>query len=901
MSASLRCRLAIPVVATTIATFATIATGAELLRLDFENGLDLTEETSGSGLNGVITSASGFGNITQSTDVPSVSAGLGSANFTQFDSGTGEFIEFLGAEFPDQAVGDDFSLSLWVKPSAAFTNDGQGSRGIVSSLTPVGGGIGDWQIDNGATVDGGLGDGSTTFTRFTPPGVEVIPGANVPADQWTQLSISFFGATNTAVIFTRDELSQLTISSTGTAGSGFAIEDLRIGANRGTGGTFRLYDGLVDEVVVTDTAVIHDGSGGQFELADLDFSGGTIDAADWLAFRSGQGVDLSSETMMGAYAKGDLDFDGDNDLADFLHFQTIFNAANGSGALATLLAVPEPSSSMLAVLSLVGFAGVYRRRRIANSRVDLAQQDFLPRSTYRKSAMNTNTRLSVVSAAGLIATCVFLSPTQVDAQITSATVDFDMSTDQDDFLITDGLGVALGDPDFDPIIGHNATGGVGGSGALTYDGGAGSSADDRDGLFIYAPNGGTASDRVTADIITLQYEFLADDVTSAATPRLGIVNPLGEVGVGGSPPPVDSLSILLRTGNSKRLSIRNSDSTTGANLVADTPGTDAFDLTTGNWYRMTMEITRTALPDQFDIVGSVFDLGATGTDTPALLRTESAAGVVNSGLYASGGFAGFTVGDSDADSTLGNVVEAIDNFSITTSNAPVPEPLTLIVSTDSGEIRLANNNAALSIDIDYLRITSSDVELDGGSLTSGAYTGLAGAAGFPAGNNDGLGWEAADNNDDTEIIESFLTGSSVITNAAGEISLGNAFVPGSTQDLAFVYHIAGQGAIETTGLVTYVSAPGLPGDFNADGMVSVADYTVWRDNLGSSNPLSGNGDESGDSAGVVDAADYGVWKNNYGASGASVAALSVPEPPGTLAALSVTCLIIRRQRHRPQP
>ncbi|QDU55455.1 PEP-CTERM sorting domain-containing protein [Aeoliella mucimassa] len=73
----------------------------------------------------------------------------------------------------------------------------------------------------------------------------------------------------------------------------------------------------------------------------------------------------------------------------------------------------------------------------------------------------------------------------------------------------------------------------------------------------------------------------------------------------------------------------------------------------------------------------------------------------------------------------------------------------------------------------------------------------------------------------------------------------------------------------------------LEGDFNGDGTVDLGDYTVWRDNLGSSNDLSGNGDETGASAGLVDAADYELWKSNFGAT-APVESLSgsanVPEP-----------------------
>lgn len=54
----------------------------------------------------------------------------------------------------------------------------------------------------------------------------------------------------------------------------------------------------------------------------------------------------------------------------------------------------------------------------------------------------------------------------------------------------------------------------------------------------------------------------------------------------------------------------------------------------------------------------------------------------------------------------------------------------------------------------------------------------------------------------------------------------------------------------------------LPGDFNVDGSVTAADYTIWADTFGSALDLraDGNGD------GVVTAADYTIWADNFGAS-----------------------------------
>jgi hypothetical protein len=72
----------------------------------------------------------------------------------------------------------------------------------------------------------------------------------------------------------------------------------------------------------------------------------------------------------------------------------------------------------------------------------------------------------------------------------------------------------------------------------------------------------------------------------------------------------------------------------------------------------------------------------------------------------------------------------------------------------------------------------------------------------------------------------------------------------------------------------------LVGDYNGDGKVSAADYTVWRDTLGSTTDLRANGDDSNS---VIDLDDYQVWLDNYGntsegGSGSSVGSTAVPEP-----------------------
>ena len=77
----------------------------------------------------------------------------------------------------------------------------------------------------------------------------------------------------------------------------------------------------------------------------------------------------------------------------------------------------------------------------------------------------------------------------------------------------------------------------------------------------------------------------------------------------------------------------------------------------------------------------------------------------------------------------------------------------------------------------------------------------------------------------------------------------------------------------------------LSGDYNNDGFVNAADYTVWRNNLGrSALPFNETA-----SLGAVDEADYQAWKDNFGmtsGSGAAAGESPVPEPSAIVLILS---------------
>jgi hypothetical protein len=126
-------------------------------------------------------------------------------------------------------------------------------------------------------------------------------------------------------------------------------------------------------------------------------------------------------------------------------------------------------------------------------------------------------------------------------------------------------------------------------------------------------------------------------------------------------------------------------------------------------------------------------------------------------------------------------------------------------------------------------------------------------------------------------------GSIIVQNAAG-LMAGSALRLNASGNLA----------------ILLTPGEGLPGDYNNDGAVNAADYTVWRNNLGANITLPNEG--TGVSTGIVDAADYVLWKSNYGNGGGSGTGASdvdnVPEPQLVVILLGCVCGISIRSRRR---
>jgi hypothetical protein len=91
---------------------------------------------------------------------------------------------------------------------------------------------------------------------------------------------------------------------------------------------------------------------------------------------------------------------------------------------------------------------------------------------------------------------------------------------------------------------------------------------------------------------------------------------------------------------------------------------------------------------------------------------------------------------------------------------------------------------------------------------------------------------------------------------------------------------------------------GVPGDYNSDGIVNAADYTVWRNHLGQSFTLPN--EVAGVTPNQVTQEDYTAWKTRFGNTSSGGGSLSVGLVPETgtavLGALALTSLLFMRRQ-----
>jgi len=257
----------------------------------------------------------------------------------------------------------------------------------------------------------------------------------------------------------------------------------------------------------------------------------------------------------------------------------------------------------------------------------------------------------------------------------------------------------------------------------------------------------------------------------------------------------------------------------------------------------------------------------------------------------------------------GNKYAVAGTQDITFATDPsVPDP-TLEVISGGHEIQVRTNlSADLSVTVDASSTLDFNNQIDlngmtldttggagtvninhssvgGGSITAAGVLGTAGSTSLGGSLSSSgtlaidLGFTSTDRFD--------VTGAATISGML-DVTLEAGFTPSSDVTILTA------SSVDTTGLtlndpsgffsgfdsssgtsIILQLASGLDGDFDGSGFVDAADYTVWRDNLGTNNLLPND-----NIGGSVTEAHYLQWKNNFGntAGSGSSSGAAVPEP-----------------------
>lgn len=154
----------------------------------------------------------------------------------------------------------------------------------------------------------------------------------------------------------------------------------------------------------------------------------------------------------------------------------------------------------------------------------------------------------------------------------------------------------------------------------------------------------------------------------------------------------------------------------------------------------------------------------------------------------------------------------------------------------------------------------------------------------------------------------FLTGTTALNTAASFVIPANTLAP----DTRYAAHLSYSARIFTPDvgfstadtyvnfdrltMLEFMTAALLPGDYNGNGAVDAADYTVWRDSRGSITNLAADGNDSGQ----IDAGDLTVWQQNFGrttglGSTTEFGSIAIPEPASMCLALLLLGCVARRR------
>lgn len=432
--------------------------------------------------------------------------------------------------------------------------------------------------------------------------------------------------------------------------------------------------------------------------------------------------------------------------------------------------------------------------------------------------------------------------------------------------------------------------------------GEGSTTPGVEGAYLDLPNGliSSAATAGSTGAVTIEMWITMLEHRDWAAAFSAGISELGENATSGNNGEQPYIQIIPRTGDAVAGNdFRATSNSTGAGegFVDDLGGDDGTDLQVGRREHIVTVYDQSAgTPGTITVYrnGSLMgtaDISA-NLDLTTFLRGDMTGGDVNNWVGRSQWPDSLIDAAFDELRVYGDAVTEAEALSGTifgpdvVGENPIPS---IEVDKDTGTITL-KNNASAPINLEYYSIAS-----DGGALLTSGWNSLddqnynaadGSDPGSTAGDSDGEGWDAAGGSDAQELVELFLGESGSILAANDTLELGSAYntsIFGAADgDLVFQLGITGGAVI--TASVEYVGvAAGLSGDFNNDGVVDAADYTVWRANLGAADESSLNGNGNGTNG--VDEADFALWRSNYGSTSGGSSIASVPEPMSGLLVL----------------
>lgn len=620
---------------------------------------------------------------------------------------------------------------------------------------------------------------------------------------------------------------------------------------------------------------------------------GSITAADWTILQTNSFTDLSSLSAIEAYAKGDVDFDGDNDIFDYGKFVADFESANGAGSFEVMInSVPEPSSLFLLSVAL-GLVFVQQRKRFSVVGSKKTQAIF-------------SLAILGFSLFGTIAVpCFAISPYATDPntihlyhfdEAVGTTVGANLGSAGNTIIAFDGSPLESPAMVDTGILGSAGFTGFGNSAdiyetdkGLGFDGNGDTnlqrdptSQDDFIGnaSFLGANGAFTVEAMINlADGLVISSEREIMSMDSTAVPRSFYFRISNVGGVG---------------------AIRFRSITDGAAVDAPVPTTGAHAFESNTWFHVAFSYDGEGSGDFY---WTRMDTGATSANSVGTVAysdiTSSTTGPLVLGNEGRGASTTGLRGLLD-EVRISDIARSPNAFVFSDQNAQ----FTAEVNEITGEIRLVNNTDSIISFSSYQLVSDTAAAFNVGNWNSlSNQSGINSLVnpvdgedpGSIAGDSAGEFWAEAGGADSNVLSEQFLLGSTSL--AAGQfISLDTAYDLSAAESFSFKYFDTTANRVYT-GLVNFITSTD-NADFNGDGDVDGSDFLAWQRGFESgTTPAEGDADGSGD----VNAVDLGIWQTQFGIGngngGGSLTGVAVPEP-SAMALFLVAALVtafIRKQ------